>query len=354
MMSHRTPPVQISRLHTLSMLWKMLLVFGVLGIWGCRGPLQKVEFEHAAMGTRFRIVAYHHDPQKVQRAANLAQEKIDQIEQACSDWNPQSEIRQLCSAAPSASPVRASRDLVEVLSLAVEISRISEGAFDPTIGPLVRLWRRCQRAGRLPRPDELQRARRAMGIESIVIDNEAGTVQLLREGIAIDLGGIAKGYATDAALEVMEAEGIEHALIDGGGDISLGIPPPHQNGWRIALEPNGVDGDSNRNGGIRVVLEARGAVATSGDASRFVEIDGKRYSHILDPATGIGVPGPHAVTVHAARGALADALATAISVLGVEQARALLNSFPGSSAVLFDPAGGPPQMLGEFPGITNH
>ncbi len=354
MMSHHASPVQISRRHALSKVWKISVVFGLLGIWGCLGPLQKVELEHAAMGTRFRIVSYHRDPQKVGRAALLAMEMIDRIEQACSDFNPDSEIRQLCRTAPSANPVSASGDLIEILSLAIEISRESGGAFDPTVGPLVRLWRRCQRAGRLPRPDELQRARRAVGIESIIIDVDAGTVQLLREGIAIDLGGIAKGYATDAALKVMEAQGIEHTLIDGGGDISLGVPPPGRDGWRLELGPNGIGGPSSSEGVVRVIFDERGAVATSGDASRFVEIDGKRYSHIIDPATGWGVPGPHAVTVHAAEGAIADALATAISVLEVKQAKSLLDSFPGTSALLFDPAGGPPRVLGEFPGFTNH
>ncbi|MEE2883753.1 MAG: FAD:protein FMN transferase [Planctomycetota bacterium] len=354
MMSHLATPVQMSRVFTHLLVKRIWWLSLLLAIWGCQGPLQKVEIEHAAMGTRFRIVAYHRNPQQVERAARLAMGTIDRIENICSDWKSDSEIRQLCRTAPSDYPVKASEELIEVLSRAIEISRVSGGAFDPTVGTLVRLWRRCQQAGRLPRPAELQRARQTIGIDGIVIDTDARTVQLLREGIAIDLGGIAKGYAVDAALKVMEAQGIKHILVDGGGDISLGFPPPDQEGWRLELQPAGVGNDTDSDRVIRVVIGSRGAVATSGDASRFVEIEGKRYSHILDPATGLGVPGPHAVTVHAADGTTADALATAISVLDEKEAGKLLDRFPGSSALLFDPVGGPPRVLGVFPGYPNH
>ncbi|MGE4618232.1 MAG: FAD:protein FMN transferase [Planctomycetota bacterium] len=327
--------------------------FLVLVLCGCQGPfkqdaLKKAEFEHAAMGTQFRIVAYHSDRQKLEDAVILAMEKIDRIENICSDWKSDSEIRQLCRSSPSQQPMAASPELIEILSRAIEISRASEGAFDPTLGPMMRLWRRCQAAGRLPRPEELAEARKAQGIENIVIDVDARTVQLLSDGMAIDLGGIAKGYAVDAALKVLEFHGIQHALVDGGGDIALGNPPADREGWQLWLQPAGSDDETTSK--IQVVIADRGAVATSGDASRFIELAGQRYSHILDPETGLGIKGPHAVTVYAADGTTADALATAISVIPIEKSDDLLKRFPGSSAIIFDLTPAPPLILGSFPG----
>ncbi|MEC9475476.1 MAG: FAD:protein FMN transferase [Planctomycetota bacterium] len=352
-MSHFAAPVQISRsCRPTPTKWTGAL-FLFLAICGCQTPLQKVQFEHPAMGTRFRIVAYHRDMEQLHRAANRATRTIDRIENICSDWKSDSEIQQLCASAPNDQPVAASRELIDVLSRGVEISRLSDGAFDPTLGPLVRLWRRCRLAGRLPRPDELQQARQSVGIDGIAIDPAAGTLQLLREGIMIDLGGIAKGYAVDAALKVMNAEGIEYLLVDGGGDICFSLPPPGQPGWKLEIQPAGLTARVAGQPGIQVILRGSGAVATSGDASRYVEIEGRRYSHILDPATGMGVPGPHAVTVHAHDATTADALATAISVLNPQQAGKLLNQFPGASALLFDGAGAKPRILGSFPGYRN-
>lgn len=349
-MSHLAAPVQISKrcLPRLERCGGSLLL--LLTIFGCQGPVQKVQFDHAAMGTRFRIVAYHRNDGQVEEAIQHAFEAIDDIEDICSDWKSDSEIRRLCRSGPHSEPVQVSRHLLEVLSRAVEVSRISDGAFDPTVGPLVRLWRRCQRAGRLPSSQELERARETVGVDSISINKIAGTVQLLRSGLEIDLGGIAKGYAVEVARKVMEAEGISSLLIDGGGDISFGKPPPHERSWKLEVQPTGNLQDSGNGMRLRINFTSEGAVATSGDATRFIEIEGKRYSHILDPVTGIGVPGPHAVTVFARDGATADALATAISVLSPDEAAIFIGRFPGSAALLFNSVDGRPLILGDFPG----
>jgi thiamine biosynthesis lipoprotein len=142
----------------------------------------------------------------------------------------------------------------------------------------------------------------------------------------LDLGGIGVGYAVDRALEVLTTRGIKAAMIDASGDIAVSEPPPGEHGWRIALTPLGGSGDE-----VPVILLSHAAVTTSGDAYQAAEIDGRRYSHIVDPRTGLGVPGPAAVTVIARDCTTADALATAASVLGPDRGLEVLAGFPGSS-----------------------
>lgn len=358
-MSHYLAPVQMSRpgaAELISLIRRNrhpLLLWLLILCCGCQAPLHRVQIDHGAMGTRFRITAFHRDRDTVEEVSRLAVARIDQIEKSCSDWDSSSELRRLCRSAPHGEPVAVSDDLLEVLARSVEISKASNGAFDPTVGSLVRLWRRCHQAGRLPREHELERAREGMGIDGIVIDRAGGTVQLLRKGIAIDLGGIAKGFAVAEAFDEMEKAGICHLIIDGGGDLVLGDPPPGRDGWRIEIAAS-ADQESETARPLRLLVYGRGAIATSGDASRFIHIGDRRYSHILDPITGVGIEGPHAATVFSEDGATADALATAISVLEPAAAEQLIRNFPGSSALLVNPLDGTLQVLGEIPATFIH
>ena len=335
MMSHEHAPVQISApldevvplryRRVVRLLTGLMLLLAI----GCHAPIHRIQVDHQAMGTHFSITAFHTDPQLAHRAAVAALDRIDAIEEACSDWNAASELRQLCRSAPHREAVPVSEDLFLVLEKSLEISEASSGAFDPTIGPLVRLWRRCRLAERLPREAELQRARAAMGIDGIVLEGAQRSVQLLREGVAIDLGGIAKGYAVQKAFEQLERAGVRHAIVDGGGDLVLGDPPPGRRGWRIEIG-TGKEPEADP---LRLIVSGRGAIATSGAGNRYVQIGDRRYSHILDPSTGIGVEGPQAVTVLSSDGTTSDALATAISVLDRESSERLLEAFPGCAAM---------------------
>lgn len=289
---------------------------------------ERFAFEHDAMGTRWRIVAYAPERAALEPAARAAFERVDQLERALSDWNPGSELRRLDAhsdgGAPSAAiPVGA--DLYRVLERALELARLSGGAFDPTVGPYVRLWRRAARQGEPPTPEELERAARAVSWRALELDPQARTVRFLRADMRLDLGGIAKGDAAQEALAVLRAHGFERAYVDGGGDLALGEPPPGASGWRVALDPWGtLEGEARAASERQVLVLARAAVATSGDALRFVELEGRRTSHLLDPRTGLGLAQRSAVTVVAPDGALADALASAVSVLGPRQGLDLL------------------------------
>jgi thiamine biosynthesis lipoprotein len=216
-----------------------------------------------------------------------------------------------------------------VLCKSVEVSERSDGAFDISVGPLVKLWRRARRQKEFPDPLLLQEARALVGWRNIRLHCENGSVELLKPGMKLDLGGIAVGDAADEAIRVLKQHGITRALIDGSGDIVVSDPPPHATGWRIGIaslrEPEAEP--------THFATLSNCSISTSGDAYQFVELGGQRYSHIVDPKTGLGLTERCSVTVIAPDGITADALATAVSVLGPERGLKLIDSQPCAAAV---------------------
>lgn len=283
------------------------------------GP--RLEFEHEAMGTLFRIVAVAADGPAAVRAAKRAFARIDEIDAGLSDFRFDSELRRL-ERAPIGRPVKVSGDLWEVLSEAQLIAGATDGAFDVTVGALTRLWRWAARRRIDPPADRLAAARDAVGYRSLELDARARSVTILRPGVRLDLGGIAKGYAVDEAFAALREAGFRSILVDGGGDLRLGAPPPGSHGWRVAL-PATHGADESPSAWTTVSL-SNVAVATSGARYRSTGSEGR--SHVLDPDLGTGVRGDRVVTVMAATASRADALASALSVLGaagIEAARDL-------------------------------
>ena len=180
----------------------------------------------------------------------------------------------------------------------------------------------------MPDPEKLAAALKLVGWRNVVLDEKAHTVQLLKAGMRLDLGGIAKGYAADEGLAVLKKNGVTRALVAAGGDIAVSGPPPDAAGWKIAIAPLKEDADSD--GPVMVLHDA--AVSTSGDAEQYVEIDGKRYSHIVDPKTGIGLVGRMSATVVAPHGIVADGHTKIVAVLGPERAFNILAKEDGVSA----------------------
>jgi thiamine biosynthesis lipoprotein len=286
------------------------------------------------MGTRVRIVLYAPTEARAVAAARAAFERIADLDAALTDYNPESELSRLGSEAyPDARGV--SSDLLSILERAERYSSISEGAFDVTLGPVVALWRQARRSHALPDPEALSEARTRTGYRKIVLDRSARTVRLLEPGMKLDLGGIGKGFAADRALEVLRARGLEQALVAAGGDIAVGAPPPGAAGWRIGIGERGTDPAGD------LVLHDCG-VSTSGDTEQFVEIDGVRYAHIVDPRTGLGVRGAVRATVVAPDDTAADALATALCVLEPDAGLRLIESIDGAAAYLLRQGAGAP------------
>jgi len=308
---------------------------------GAEGPtLRRFERTRVEMAAPVRLLFYANDEATANRAAEAAFSRIRQLNAILSDYDPQSELRQLCATAGDGTYHPLGDDLWRVLVRAQEISRASQGAFDVTVGPVVRLWRRARRQHKLPKPEQLEDARRRVGWTLVELDPKRQAVRLVQPGMRLDLGGIAKGYAADAALAVLAQHGITRALVDAGGDISLGSAPPSEPGWRIGVARLEADGPPGQ-----YVLLAHAAVATSGDTRQYVQIDGRRYSHIVDPRTGIGLGDHSSVTVIAPDGMTADALASAVSVLGPEKGLALIDGTPGAAALIVRAPEGQPESF---------
>lgn len=300
----------------------------------------RFEFAEPHMGTTFRVVLFAPDSATAADGAAAAFAMIAGLDRRLSDYDPSSELSRLGDVAGADEGTEVSPALLDILSRAREWSERTDGAFDVTVGPLTRLWRWSARRGELPDPERLARARAAVGWRHLRLDERAGTVRLTRPGMALDLGGIAKGYAADAALAELARRGLRSALVDAGGDMAVGEAPPGEAGWRVAVEPGG---EADAAAGTLVVAGI--GIATSGDRFRYFEVDGVRYSHVVDPRTGLGVTRPVAVTVIARDAATADVLASALSVLDEAAGRALVASVPRARVVHL----GPPDTLPKEP-----
>jgi thiamine biosynthesis lipoprotein len=275
------------------------------------------------MGSRARIVVYASSEDRAAEAANGAFDAIERIEQALSDYRVTSEVSSLRSAAAGEwTPI--SDDLAVALGRSLEISRSTGGAFDATVGPIVRLWRAASETGVRPNPGAIAEARGASGFKRIELrEARAGrpaAVRLLVPGMSLDFGGLGKGLAAQAARDELAARGMPRALVDLGGDLALGAPPPGEAGWTVAVRTGLAE--------QRDLVLADTCVATSGDTERFSLIDGVRYSHIIDPRTGEPLTVRRAVTVVHPEGAVADALASAACVEGPDGLDTLRASFP--------------------------
>ncbi len=288
---------------------------------GARPQEVRREFAELHMGVAVRIELYAPDDAAARQAARAAYARIAELEDIMSDYRPESEVRRLAERPGSAVPV--SEPLFAVLVRALELARQSDGAFDPTVGPFVALWRRARRTGRLPTPAELDSAARRVGWRKVRADSAGRSIRLDTAGMQLDLGGIAKGYILDQALLVLSRHGVTRALIQAGGDIVVGDPPPGLPGWRIDVPGAGPMVRT------RAAALAHAALSRSGDTEQFVLVDGVRYSHIVDPRSGVGLTSRRQSAVVAADGLTADGLATALTVLDDAGQAALLRAYPG-------------------------
>jgi len=281
------------------------------------------------MGALFSISLYAADKAAAEQAANAAFQRIAALDEMMSDYRADSELMLLCDK-PFGQPIAVSQDLFAILKRAQEISKITDGAFDVTIGPFTRLWRFSRKKKSLPSTEQIAGARAAFGWQKLRLDAKKRTVTLLVPNMRLDLGGIAKGYAADQALKVLKSNGITRALVAASGDSAIGDPPPEQPGWKIGVTPI----DSHTNALVTSLVLHNAAVSTSGDTEQGIEINGVRYSHILDPKTGLGLTNRIQVTVMAPDATTTDGLATGLCVMGTKDALRLVNSLPHVAAII--------------------
>lgn len=285
---------------------------------GC-APLERFRFVDSHMGTAVRIILYADGAHQADEAARAAYKEFAELDARMSDYRADSELNRLASAT---GPQEVSPELFEVLQASVHYSELSGGAFDVTVGPLVRLWRQARREKKLPDAAALRAALERVGYRNLVLDAARRRVEVKRPDLQLDLGAIAKGYACDRALAVLRRHGVRRAMVDAGGGMALGDPPPGERGWKIQLADEAD----------KILVLANVGVATSGDWDQYVEVGGKRYSHIVDTKTGLGLTSRATVTVIAPDGLKADALSTTLSVLGPERGLKLAEDLPATEA----------------------
>jgi thiamine biosynthesis lipoprotein len=293
------------------------------------GELKRFESTQPHMGSKFTIALYAPDNEAANRAFEAAFARIARLDACLSDYASDSELVKLSASAPTPEPVRLSDDLFAVLFRAQQISERSHGAFDVTVGPLTKLWRRARRVRQLPPDDRLREALAAIGYPSLVLDPAARTARLLKPRMRLDLGGIGQGYAVDQALLELEKHGIGQAIVNASGDLAASGPPPGKPGWLVGVAPLEPKAPPSVFGFL-----AHQAISTSGDAFQFVEIDNVRYSHIVDPRTGLGLTQRSSVSILARNCTDADSLATAASVLGPIEGLQLIEQMPDTEALV--------------------
>jgi thiamine biosynthesis lipoprotein len=281
------------------------------------------------MGVEFEIVLYARDEAQAETAFTRAFARIADLDRKLSDYSLESELSKLSAQAPTKAPVDLSNDLFTVLQASQKLAAESEGAFDITIGPLTKLWRRARRQKEVPTAEAITKARAAVGYRNLVLDTKAKTATLMKPEMRLDLGGIAKGYAADAALAEIKQLDLTRALVRASGDIAAGDAPPNEAGWKVGLAPLNPDDPPT----IFVSLVNQ-AISTSGEARQHLIVDGKRYSHLIDPRTGNPLTGRMSTTVIAPRSTDADALASAVAVLGPEQGFKLIEGRKDVSAYI--------------------
>ncbi len=303
---------------------------------------QRFEFNEPEMGVNFGLTFYARDKSAARRAAKEVYERIEALNAIFSDYNPNSELNRLTHQ-PVGRSVKVSEELFVILQLAQSLSLETNGAFDITAGPYTRLWRQARRQKKLAGPILLKQAAQSVGHEKLDLNSTTRTVTCLALGMRLDLGGIAKGWAADEALSVLRKHGITRSLCAASGDIAIGDSPPGKEGWEVGVRALDIHGNFyNRTLSLRNC-----AVSTSGDTFQFIEIGGQRYSHIVNPRTGLGLTNRIMVNVVADKAVETDSQATVISVLGAQKGMAYAKK--NGIAVIITPMHGRNQTVRTSP-----
>lgn len=295
---------------------------------------------HAAMGTEFVFVLYppsaDMQDEEVMHLTDTAFDAIDQLERHISTWIPNSDVSRLNQRAAE-GPVAVKTDLLEVLLSAKRYYEESEGVFDVTVGPLLDLWGFYKGRGHLPTEEEMKEALAKVGLSKVIIDEKAETVRFTCSGMRLDFGGIGKGLALDRAAQILKQQGVKRALLHAGTSTVVGLgKPPEASGWTVRIRSPYNESTEH----VDEVQISNESLSTSSSSEQFMELDGKKYSHIFDPRTGMPVEQEIlSATAIAATGAQSDALSTAFFVMGLEKTRSYCKAHPEVRAILVVPDG---------------
>ncbi|MBA4139768.1 MAG: FAD:protein FMN transferase [Segetibacter sp.] len=280
---------------------------------------KRFSFSRPKMGSPFTIIFYDNDSLHAINTANNCFSLVDSFVNIYSDYIVTSELNQLSNSAGKNNYVHVTPSLYDIIIQSQKAFLLSNGAFDITIGPIIKLWRKARSEQHFPGRSTIEEKRKLVGFNQVKIDTVSKSVLLVKQGMQLDLGGIAQGYIAQKVLERLMQHSIKRALVDVSGDIAMGEPPPGKRGWTIGINlPERTEELQKKK-----LLLHNCTVSTSGDVYQYIEHNGKKYSHIVDPRTGYGVTSQRNVTVIAGDGTTADWLATACSILSIHKAKRL-------------------------------
>ena len=294
------------------------------------GRVRSVNESSLLMGTVVEITVQHKDPAVAKKVIQHAFDEGRRIENLLSIYKKESEIS-MVNLKAGLEEVKVSGDSLYLIEKALYYSELSDGAFDITVGPLIELWGFGGGEKRVPEKTQIEKALPLVNYRNVSINREKSTVKLEKPGMKIDLGGIAKGYAVDRMIGILKRDGIKEAIVNAGGDIYALGNPAGKSGWHIGIRNPRNDSDTI-DAVIDVIKVENKAIATSGDYEKFFFEGGKRYSHIIDPRTGVPASGVTSVTVTAETATEADALATTLFVLGEEEGKKLIKQLENVEA----------------------
>ena len=281
--------------------------------------LTEFSYSQLQMAMPMRITVWCDSQDHAEEACKLAFDRAAELVKVFSDYDPKSESRRLARS-DVGQPTKVSDHLFHVLVFSKNLNDESDGAFDPTASAVIRLWRIARKNGTLPKSNAIEKALEHVGFDKLLIDLDEKTITLMASEMDFDFGGIANGYISDQVIRVLQENGIEIGCYEAGGDIVLSDSPPGTDGWII-------DVGRDANGTIRKMALKNCGISTSGDANQFVEVSGRRYSHVIDPRTGIGVTTGRTAFVIAPSGMQSDSLATVGCVLNESEFQSLLGGY---------------------------
>jgi thiamine biosynthesis lipoprotein len=295
---------------------------------------------HPAMGSRFTIYLYARDSTQASAIFEAAFEEVERLEETLSNYRDTSELSRINRLAGNQA-VTTDPEVFELLQTALDYSRKTGGAFDITVGPLMKAWGFFRSKGHYPSQAELDHARAEVGWQNVQLDPTHRTVRFSKNGVELDLGAIGKGYTVDRIVSLLREAGIQSALVDAGSSTLYALgSPPGKNGWTVRVPRPG-----HRDQTVSTVLLRDASLSTSGSYEKFFRLNGRIYCHILNPHTGRPVEGMLQTSVIARDGTTTDALSTSMFVMGPQAGKALLSRFPGSAGLWITGEPASPQLV---------
>ncbi len=285
------------------------------------------------MGSRFDISIVAKDSASAEENIDIIIQEIKRIEYLISDWIDTTQVSRINQQA-GIMPMRVDREVLELTRRALWLSELTEGAFDISFAAMEKIWRFDGTMDKLPEPGEVQNARKYVGYKNIIIDTVNSTIFLRSKGMKIGFGALGEGYAADRCRELMMGRGIEAGIVNGSGDMSTWGTQPGGEPWNI-----GITNPFQKNDVYAIVPLLKAAVTTSGSYEKYAEINGKRYAHIINPATGYPATGLTSVTVFGPSAELANGFSTSLMVMGRKAGMKLLKKFPDYSCIMITDKG---------------